>query len=145
MASESSSIDDLVQAGGDGRIDDVRVHLSAGVIDVNGLGKYNDTTWRLTPLIAACRKGHIEIAVVLLEHGADVNARDERGATGLIDASQDGHSAIVSFLLSKGADVNAKDPGGWTALIAAASESHAVVVSILLNHGAEVDVQNVEG
>lgn len=141
MGNKSSSIDDLVQACGDGRIDDVRAHLKVGIIDVNGLGNYIDVDQLMTPLIAACWKGHTEILALLVEHGADVNAKNNDGWTALMLASQNGHVDVVNCLLSHGADVNAKNERGATALMAASQNGHVEVVTCLLNHGADVNAQ----
>ena len=54
----------------------------------------------------------------LIEEGADVNARDNRGFTVLIWASAWRQTEIVKLLIEAGADVNAKaDMNGQTALI----------------------------
>jgi len=51
---------------------------------------------------------------VLLEHGADVNARDENGATPLHHAAFDGNREIVSMLLWYLADKHVEDRYGQT-------------------------------
>jgi ankyrin repeat protein len=61
--------------------------------------------------------GHIETVKLLLDKGANVNARNAVAETALTHASQKGNTEIVKLLLSKGADVNAKDDAGWTALM----------------------------
>jgi ankyrin repeat protein len=55
------------------------------------------------------KEGHTEIVQLLLEKGADVNAKNKYGRTALIYATERGYTEIVQLLLEKGADVNAKD------------------------------------
>lgn len=60
------------------------------------------------------------IASVLVEHGADVNAKDSGGETPLHCASRFNFDKIVSLLLKNGADPSVSDNRGnpaiaWTA------------------------------
>ncbi|CAG0909270.1 unnamed protein product, partial [Cyprideis torosa] len=64
-----------------------------------------------TPLHLA---GTRETATVLIENGAEVNARDRRGQTPLHLASRRGRRSIVDLLLTHGADVLATDRWGKT-------------------------------
>lgn len=68
-----------------------------------------------TLLIRATQNGHVELMKVFLEHGADVNGRDDCGQTALIVAAGMSDPDMVQLLLSKGADVNIKDNDGFTA------------------------------
>lgn len=70
-----------------------------------------------TPLMAALAYSNgIEIAKVLVENGANVNARASDGTTPLIIASAGAKYNVVEYLIKKGADVKAKDNNGKTAL-----------------------------
>ncbi len=51
-----------------------------------------------TPLFVACQKGHVDVARLLLDKGADVNRALENGATPLSVAKSQGHAAIVALL-----------------------------------------------
>lgn len=67
----------------------------------------------------ACRNGHLEVAKLLLERGADIGAKGYFGATALHWAAGKGHSDVVEWLLAEGADPTARDPNfegtaaGW--------------------------------
>jgi len=71
---------------------------------------------RRTPLMHAGKKGRVEVVKLLLEHGADVKARDMDQKTALhFSAEQGGRSEeIIQLLLERGADVNAVDRFGFT-------------------------------
>ncbi len=69
----------------------------------------------------ACRNGHTAVAALLLERGADVNAKGVFGGTGLHWAAINGHKETVEFLVAHGADFTIRDakfdstPDGWAA------------------------------
>jgi ankyrin repeat protein len=62
------------------------------------------------PLHIAAIHGRIEVAALLLERGADVNARCLGGATPLHYTSWKGQVEMATFLLDHGADLRALDP-----------------------------------
>jgi ankyrin repeat protein len=59
-----------------------------------------------------------EVVSLLLQNGADVNAKDVTGRTALISAATGfgPNLEVVFLLLENGADVNAKNNDGKTAL-----------------------------
>ena len=68
-----------------------------------------------TPLhLAAYSNGNRAILVVLLDAGADVNARDEFDPTPLHDAARNGNRPAIIALLEADADPNARDKLGMT-------------------------------
>ena len=70
----------------------------------------------LTPLLFAAREGHIESARLLLDAGADINARSADGKDGLALAIYNGNFAFASYLIDRGANVNQPDARGFTPL-----------------------------
>ncbi|KAH9015487.1 hypothetical protein EDB85DRAFT_2156658 [Lactarius pseudohatsudake] len=99
-----------------------------------------------TPLHASLFYGHIEIAQLLRERGADVNALDALMITPLLLMVIYGRPAAAKWLLDCGADVNTKDkPRGLTPLHWAARNGHLQVARMLLEHNAEVNVRTVYG
>jgi hypothetical protein len=93
-----------------------------------------------------------EIVNLLIEHGADIEARDQEDATPLMRAAAFGQTGIVRALLDHGANVRAKDKYGNTALIAAACECAVVdmpetlpSMKLLLEKGADVNAKNRDG
>ena len=62
--------------------------------------------------------GHVDVAKVLIQNGADVNAVDEDKWTALHFAAENGHVDVAKVLIQNGADVNAvvDVEDKWTAL-----------------------------
>ena len=75
-----------------------------------------------TPLHWAAQEGKVDAAAVLLEHGADVNARDRDGSTPLHKAAFRGHGDLIGLLVRAGADPSTRDRSGRTPLHAAQRE-----------------------
>ena len=69
-----------------------------------------------TLLTSAALMGHTEIVSVLLEHGADVNARSNDGGTALHAAAFLGRAETVKLLLDKGADTTLRHKMGGKAI-----------------------------
>ena len=90
-----------------------------------------------TPLMVASKNGHTKIVKLLLEKGADVNAK----MTALMLAAANGHTEIIKLLLEKGADVNAKNKYGSTALMFAAANGRTEIVQILLEKGGRCECE----
>ena len=87
-----------------------------------------------TPLMNAAALGSLETMRLLLDKGADINARNTGGATALMWAVSD--LAKVRLLVDRGADVNIVANGGRTALfLAALSDGSAETVKLLLAKG----------
>lgn len=77
-------------------------------------------TWHLSP-------GHLKVAELLLDHGADVNAAggmpNNEGGTPLTCAAWQGSEPMARLLLSRGADPDAVDGRGYTAIDGAAGQN----------------------
>ena len=96
-------------------------------------------------LISAARDGDILSVRVLIENGADVNAKDELGKTVLHLATREGHVEIVKILIEKGADVDVKDNERYTALHWATLDGHIEIAKILIEMDADVDARDIYG
>jgi len=99
----------------------------------------------LTPLHLASREGYVEVASILIEHGADVMAQDKHRSTPLHHASEWGSVVVAHFLVEHGADVTAPDGKGSTPLHKASKMGRAEVARFLLEHGADVMAQYTYG
>ncbi len=85
------------------------------------------------------------VFVVLLEAGADVEARNRWGRTPLHGAAGTNRSQVVAELVRAGADLNARDSAGNTPLHASRHNEHATVAYLLLELGADPTMVNDRG
>lgn len=94
-----------------GNIAVVRQHIKAG----SDLDE-KDPSGGSSPLITAAVFGKTEIALALIEAGADVNFQNSAGSTPLHTAAFFCHEKIVEALLANGADLQIRNKDGATAL-----------------------------
>jgi len=96
-----------------GHPDTTEALLAAGA-DVNATTR---EAMKVTPLQSAAAARQVDIARLLIDHGANVNARQvESGFTPLHEAAANGQVDLASLLLDRGADVNARMNDGRTPL-----------------------------
>lgn len=97
-----------------------------------------------TPLQAAARSGHYDVARKLIDSGADVNILQGRWHTPLRAAIMSGNADVVRLLIDRGADVNLMDTSrgnaesdSGSALQLAVQEGKVHIIQALLNAGAD--------
>ena len=86
------------------------------------------------PLILATYLNQKEIAELLLQMGADINAKDTSGNTALMGVCFKGSKALVEMLIARGADPKIQNGNGETAASFASNAGHHEVVSLLERH-----------
>jgi ankyrin repeat protein len=120
------------------------VLLNSGLIEVDVNSR--DLLDR-TPLSHAAERGHLGVAKLLLEKGAEVDLSDcHQGMSPLAHACHRGYKAVVTLLLDHGADVNFRGRlSGRSPLSYAAQRGHLGIVELLLERGAEVDPKSEDG
>ena len=89
-----------------------------------------------SPLYAACSMGHVDIARLLLQAGADNSSWGFVKETPLYVASLKGHVEVVGLLLECRANVH-RGSSIDTPLYIAASRGHVETVRLLLKAGAD--------
>jgi ankyrin repeat protein len=107
--------------------------------------------WR--PLTIASREGHLQIVKLLLDYGANIEARGSTANfNALCVAAQSSHAEVVELLLALGAEVDItilSEPGGtmsvrrrsmqhWV-LISAATGGNLSILKLLIEYGATID------
>ena len=96
----------------------------------------------VTPLMLATMQGDEASMSALLSSGrADVNWRDDNGATALFYAVGAGEKLALRTLLRNGALVDLRKLDGGSALVYAAKAGDASIVRLLLHAGADVNLQ----
>ena len=96
-------------------------------------------------LLEASSGGNTDMVRSFLDNGANIEIKNEVGATPLIFASAKGQKEVVALLLDKGANVNAKTTTGITPLMAAAAGGYPEIVKLLLAKGADVSAKDQQG
>ena len=106
----------------------VRLLLKKGA-EINWEDEYGQT-----PLHRACNLGRVDLARLLLQTGAEVNATDSN--LGRVD--------LARLLLQTGAEVNATDSNGMTPLHHARVPYRLEIAGLLLQRGAEVNAMDMD-
>jgi ankyrin repeat protein len=109
------------------------------------LDTYDDVTERQLndigrkALHVAADVGDFDVAKVLIQNGADVNAVDKDNWTSLHIAAGNGNVDVAKLLIQNGADVNAEERYYCTSLHIAAGNGNVDVAKLLIQNGAEVN------
>jgi ankyrin repeat protein len=118
---------------------------------------------RNTPIMEATYAGHLDTVKLLLDHGADLSAKKNDGATpaaltpnkdiielfkkvsALVDASGKGNNEVVKELIDKGTPVNGLDQNGHSALTEACWNGKTETVKLLLDKGTNPTIKKSDG
>jgi uncharacterized protein len=99
-----------------------------------------------TPLLLlAGNTEQTDNARILIQRGADVNARNWMGQTALFHAATGTNTGMIELLVAHGADPNIRDGEGRTALTTASSLCQYWNIKALLTHGADPLIRNNRG
>ena len=138
---QDEAFENAIRAAELGNLERVRA-LSGG--EVSDLEGEPITVNRLSPgdgtlLIAAARRGHLDVVKDLLGRGADPNLVSEGDGSPLLVAAERGDLEMMRLLSEHQADVDLEAPGDGNPLIAAARAGQLDSVAWLLGEGADVD------
>ena len=93
--------------------------------------------------MTAAYNGHLAICRLLIDKGAQLEAKSGGSRTPLHGAARHGHVDIVRLLCDRGADVEARDNGGRRPLHRAAYNDHISVVKELIeDRNAEINARD---
>ena len=82
------------------------------------------------------------MAELLLDRGADIEAKSFANLTPLHIAVLNGYEAMAGLLLRRGADTEAKDSDNQTPLHIAALNGYEAMVRLLLGRGADIEAKD---
>lgn len=97
-------------------------------------------------------ESYADVVRLLLDMGAELEAKGEDGETPLVRAASHGETGAVKVLLDRGIEVDEKDQDGATALQGAACECAAIdmpdtldSIKLLVDRGAHIETKDHEG
>lgn len=126
-----------------GHLETVKILIEA---KANALSVDDDN---LTPLLSAVKAGFQEIAMYLLDHGANPNDqyKDDKGVVHnlLMDAIVLNKSTYALHLINSGANISYADADGITVVTQAAYVGLDELVEKMISKGANISVPNKEG
>lgn len=130
-------ISELIKAS---NVEKLRALLESGEIDVARQNEHG-----FPPLHVATLTEKPEIIDLLLEQGADINARDKFQSTPLHIAANEGLLATTAHLLKYKPDLELRATDGYTPFHFTVSRRRHDVMRLLLEHGAEINTLDDEG
>ncbi|KAG6859977.1 hypothetical protein C0995_001064 [Termitomyces sp. Mi166 len=107
--------------------------------------KPDDTDWSSPPLYAILKKGRKDLFQIMINHGASINALDQKKCTALHWAVKERNENAIKVLQEHKANREAVDMQQHTALHLAAQRGHQDTVKLLLEYRSYVDAKNKDG
>ena len=84
-----------------------------------------------TLLMKAATEGYLKTAKLLIDKGAEIDARTNEGTSALMVASSGGYTKIVELLVNAGANAKIKNNMGYTAEMYAKEKGYTNIVQML--------------
>lgn len=138
LTSCSNSNNELYSAIAEGSFSDVEKIIETGV-DINYKYKNDRNESEHTALHYAVKYREFDIAKLLIEKGADVNAINIYGWHPLLHAVNDSNFALTELLLQNGADIKHENPEtGSSCIHYAIGNDDLKIVKLLLKYGANI-------
>lgn len=98
-----------------------------------------------SPLQLAINRKDIDQVKILLDHGANVNAKTIIDFVPLSRAVIKADKNMCALLISRGADVNATNSSGDSPLFFAIRDDHEDICDLLISKGADVNIKDKHG
>jgi len=140
-AQDPAAPETIFDASRDGDVSAVRELLQADF----QLARTADGSGR-TPLHYAASRGHVAVAGLLLDSGADIDATEEDGETPLHFAAWRSETGAGALLIERGADLEIRNHWGRTPLLIVARETGSEEFArLLIESDAKVNVRDRYG
>ncbi|WP_036157249.1 ankyrin repeat domain-containing protein [Maribacter forsetii] len=124
----------------EGSINEVKSMLEKNPVLVNSKDARGST-----PLILATYYDQKDIAILLLDKGAKIDAVDASGNTALMGVCFKGYADIAKMLIENNAKLNERNAMGATCLIYAAQFNRLEIAKLLIANGADKTIKDNRG
>lgn len=91
--------------------------------------------FKVAPIHSACATSNFEMAALLIQNGADVNAKQMLDVTPMHSAAHNGQTELVQLLFDNKADIHAKMENGQTPLSMAKEAKSTETVDLITKLG----------
>ncbi|WP_419420480.1 ankyrin repeat domain-containing protein [Legionella sp. D16C41] len=118
----------------------------AALVNVVDIEFLNRTTPKgQTSLYIAVENDFVQMIMILVEKGVDLNKGNESGVTPISLAAKYAYISAINILAEKGANLDKPDKNGVTPMMVAVRLCHLPVINLLAEKGANLDQADKEG
>ena len=129
----------LLIAAENGKVNEVKKLLE--IVPINSsLNVRGDTALHI-----ACQHKQTNLAIELINLGANVNLKNHKNSTPLHLATMSNSIKIIELLVKSGANINAQDQDNFSALHFSIKHNDISLVKYLLENNADPNIQDREG
>jgi hypothetical protein len=142
----SDGVSLLIEAADSGQVEIVRMHLKHGA-NVNVRNTADPNKLGDTPILVALYRGRWDVAQLLLESGADIQAKNRWGWGAMHMAAQSDCIPCLEGLLAKGFSPNEPAPAsrGESPVMLAAGKDKLPALKWLVAHGGSLQQKDPQG
>jgi len=112
-------------------------------IDVESI--YGEQKYNMSCLMIAAVFGYVDICRLLIDKGAEIDAKDSDDMTPLHMSVWNDHIEVVRLLCDRGANTEARDKFRITCLMFAVSCGHPDLCRLLIEKGAQLEARDEKG
>ena len=122
------------------------LHLAVRIKQITRSEHVKTGVGYMSPFLTSYHTSNVQTVQAIIDHGADVNAVNNRGQTALWFACIDGQDSIVKVLMDTGADPSIVDKYRDSCLHAAIhGQCSTETIQKIIDHGADVNAVNNDG